>query len=617
MDQDPGGRSAGEECKNKAMKRRVLLLIVLLSMVGSVTAGQAFAAEKVVLKQADDRSVAVTTPVYKAAIDASGHLTELSVKGAKAFTMPFGGIMKPIKAESINVINNTVAIRNGGRRVEWTFNVDTIDVVTEGYDFHGRLHKSLKAIVGPGGKGGPFLKFAGVSSGLVLANDLTVTYNEHMHVHQDRILPSRYVNGRGTSGDLIEFTLKLGEPVEASQLLSRVELITFGITTHFPQYHDPRKITLKSTQTNLSKKVFDLTQRLTVLDHYVAGKEVVLKEQPVAMQPGQTVTTDWTLKPLKPGFYYAKLEVLDGERRLTSTKTTFTVDLDHYRPSLTRPKDFKAFWEEQVTKLRDLPFHEKLTEVPSKSTAAATWYDLELTIAAGKRYTTFLLVPRTMGQYVAAMVGKASKATKPDRVQIGLLIEAIEMMTFRRWNSREDNNMLDSYLLALRLTDYLRSRDDVKGIYLFGASRSGPVQFVNAALDPAKIIGVDIHVPTSAGIGWADKPYYAWGLPNGYDPTRPAQVKKLTSIAAYFDPVNFAPDMRAPWIVAYGLDDNLAHPQGIEAMYQLSPAKYKRISRDVGGHQYSKGFQKLQKELADHIGLNEAATTDEKILKEH
>ena len=143
------------------------------------------------------------------------------------------------------------------------------------------------------------------------------------------------------------------------------------------------------------------------------------------------------------------------------------------------------------------------------------------------------------------------------------------------------------------------------------------MQFVNAVLDPTKIIGVDIHVPTSAGIGWADKPYYAWGLPNGHKPDQPEQVNSFTKMAVYFDPVNFAPEMKVPWIVAYGLDDDLAHPQGIEAMYQYSPAKFKRISRDVGGHQYSKGFQKLQQELAAHLGLNKEAKTDKKILKEH
>ena len=87
--------------------------MTLLTIVGLMSADPALGAENVVVQQADDRSVAVTTPVYKAAIDADGHLTELSVKGAKAFTMPFGGIMEPIRAEFVNVTNTMVAVRSG------------------------------------------------------------------------------------------------------------------------------------------------------------------------------------------------------------------------------------------------------------------------------------------------------------------------------------------------------------------------------------------------------------------------------------------------------------------------------------------------------------------------
>ena len=192
-----------------------------------------------------------------------------------------------------------------------------------------------------------------------------------------------------------------------------------------------------------------------------------------------------------------------------------------------------------------------------------------------------------------------------------------EMATFNRWTSADDNNMVECYLLALRFTDYLRCRPDVDKIYLFGASRTGPIQFVNAALDPTRIAAVDIHVPTSAGIGWQDKPYYAWGLPGGYKPDDPAQVQRFAAMATYCDPVNFAPDMKVPWITAYGILDDLARPEGIEVMFQLSPAPWKHISRDGGGHQYSPGFQQLQKDLAAYLKTGAPWGSDDKIMKEH
>ena len=88
-------------------------------------------------------------------------------------------------------------------------------------------------------------------------------------------------------------------------------------------------------------------------------------------------------------------------------------------------------------------------------------------------------------------------------------------------------------------------------------------------------------------------------------------------MAAYCDPVNFAPDMIVPWITAYGIVDDLARPEGIEAMFQLSPARFKRISRDPGGHQYSPGFQQLEKDLAAYLKTDVKTGPDDKVMKEH
>jgi len=190
--------------------------------------------------------------------------------------------------------------------------------------------------------------------------------------------------------------------------------------------------------------------------------------------------------------------------------------------------------------------------------------------------------------------------------------------TYTRWNSADDNNLLDCVLSYLRAVDFLAARPEVKPgrIRVDGASRSGPLCVIAAALRPKEICAVNAFVHTSAGIGWTDKPYYAWGLPGGYKPADPAQVRRLAAMAAYVDPVNHAPDVICPVIFAWGLDDTLAQPQGIEVMYRLAASKWKRISRDQGGHQYSKGFQKLQKEL-NRLLESEGAIDPRDTLREH
>jgi cephalosporin-C deacetylase-like acetyl esterase len=146
---------------------------------------------------------------------------------------------------------------------------------------------------------------------------------------------------------------------------------------------------------------------------------------------------------------------------------------------------------------------------------------------------------------------------------------------FQRWRSRDDNNMLDCYLLAVRLADYLRSRDDVKWTYLFGASRSGPIMLACAALDPRKVRLVNVHVPTSLGLSWTGIPYHGWG-------SRPDPA-----VGAYLDPVNFAPELAVPVLLDGGIDDGLAPPQGMLAFANLAErAPWVGVSIERGGHGY-------------------------------
>ena len=233
---------------------------------------------------------------------------------------------------------------------------------------------------------------------------------------------------------------------------------------------------------------------------------------------------------------------------------------------------FEHFGTPSSPRCGSVPFDAKLTEVAEKSTEMAAHYALDLKLGNGQVYHTQLQTPRRPGKYLGRWY-PLDKATDTNSVRIGLTFP--EQATFSRWKSRDDNNMLDCYLLALRLADYLRSRPDVDRVQLWGASRSGPINCCVAALDPARIAGVDIHVTTSAGIAWVDKPYRGWGQPP--DP----------KMAAYFDPVNFVPDMVVPFVVSGTIDDGLSPAPGIVAMFTLAQkCPWKRWAIGTGGHQY-------------------------------
>jgi cephalosporin-C deacetylase-like acetyl esterase len=584
-------------------------------------------AAEVGIKQNPDRSVSIEAVTYRAEIGRDGNIKHLTVNGESALSGGFvtgNGVARP----SISVINNVVAIRSGAaNRIEYTFAARTIGVETDGYELVYNYNPATAAVViVPGGKGGPVKGWYAGSTGFVLRGGSTVQYSMPFHFSPPgghRLVPTWYCNSRKNKGDSLKFALTLGEPADAALYLTKITLEGvsssygdlnrdgsrgYGLT-HFPQ---SGKVRFTSRQKNLGTKPFSkLTYRLTVDDHYFEGKEIarLVKTHHLAAQSESVL--HWDVLVREPGFYYAAVELLDGERELTKTKLTFAVDLARYRPALTRPEDFRAFWRDRLARVRSIPFDPVVKENEAKSNADTTWYDMAIRGPDGKMVKTHMTVPKRKGKHTARFGALGTE----DWICLDLAEGFLpHKATYTVWKSKDDNNLLECILLYRRLTDYLVSREDVGHIYLTGASRTGPIQFINAALDPRKIVGVDIHVPTSAGASWPDKKYRAWG-------GKPDHMswEKYTAIHAYVDPVNHAPDMTTPWICAWGLDDPLAYPQGIEAMFQHSPASYKRMSRDAGGHQCSNGFQHLRKQFHRDLGLEEQQQTGEerRILREH
>ncbi|MEI6657399.1 MAG: acetylxylan esterase [Planctomycetota bacterium] len=614
-------------------------LAALLAVATSVRA-------EVAIEQAADKSVAITTSVYTAQIDANGNLAELSVKGAKGLAHQFGDPGKPpAGAPSINIVGQVVAVRSGTARVEWTFGEDTVGFLTEGYNFECLLDPAVKAIVAPNGGGGALGKYSGGCTAMVLANDLTIASKVPMHVHERRFIPAGYISGGIKPGAQIENELRLGAPADAAQTLASIEIKPVGSDdrnapktllgggnaggnlVHFP---DPKKIAFTFAQQNLGTSRLSLEYRVTVVDHYVAGKEVASLTRQVTLPAETSDGEAMTLPELPAGFYYLTVAAWRGEAKLNETKLTFTVDLPHYARQLTRPADFKEFWQKQLQQLADTPMNPEIVQVSADGSPHKA-YSFTLAMPGGWKLPGYLAVPAKVGSGPASLNswlqpqvnGMIEAAKKPDwdpkADAVVCYIVLPEDATYTRWTAADDNNLLQCTLGYVRAVDYLATRPEVNParIKVNGASRSGPLAFITAALRPKNVCAADVMIATSAGISWIDKPYYSWGLPGGYNPKDEKQVAELAAKAAYVDPVNHAPDVKCPFALSYGVDDTLSHPQGIEAMFSLSPAAWKRISRDGGGHGYSPGFQKLQKDLAAEVQATGTQAANERILKDH
>ncbi len=613
--------------------KHTLALLLLPALVLS-------AAAEVKIAEAPDHSITATTPVYTAAFDAGGNLTALTVKGARVLSHKFCGLEKTPPADvSVRVIGPMVAVRAGAARVEWTFGDDTIHVLTEGCNFECQLDASVKAVLAPGGGGGRFPEYCGGSTGLVLANDLTVQY-AGIHVHTNRFLPAGYTSGGKKPGDLVEFELTLGAPADAAQFLTGLTVapVGDGYGTLLADGHQGRglvhfatgvPIVFTAAQQNMGQAPFALEYRLAVRDHYVAGAEVAHEQRAATLAAGSKVANEWRIAALPAGFYYLAVGAWRGETKLTEARLTFAVDLAHYTHPLTRPADFAEFWKRQNAKLAATPANPvvKLISAPANPDKA---YEVLLDLPGGAKVRGCLVVPAKPGpgpahfgslleRVLNEMMAKAAAPDFKAGDAVGFTIQLPEDATYSRWTSADDNNLLQCVLCYLRAIDYLAARPEVKPgrIKVDGASRSGPLAVMAGALRPDAVCAVDAFVHTSAGLSWTDKPYSGWGLPGGHSPADAAKVAQLAPLAAYLDPVNHAPDLKCPVIFGYGVDDTLAPAQGIEAMYHLTAAAWKRISRDAGGHQYSPGYQQLQKDLNALLSAGAGGPDQSRTLKEH
>lgn len=177
----------------------------------------------------------------------------------------------------------------------------------------------------------------------------------------------------------------------------------------------------------------------------------------------------------------------------------------------------------------------------------------------------------------------------------------------------EKNYMMNVYLRAVRAVDYLCSRQDVdkKRIVTAGGSQGGRLSLVVPALDKRV-------VATVPSIAWGENyPYLAWsarcnGIKNPEDKSwRPGYVfgpksdgmdlveappqpdTPAAKCSIYYDPMNFAPDVKCPVFMNSGLVDYVSPPSHIWAAYFRLGSKDKTMTPLPGlGHDWSAEFDR-------------------------
>jgi cephalosporin-C deacetylase len=258
---------------------------------------------------------------------------------------------------------------------------------------------------------------------------------------------------------------------------------------------------------------------------------------------------------------------------------------ERLQPSAPRPADFDAFWESKIKALKAVPENAVLT--PGDGGRADVEYSvIRMDNVGGGHVYGQLAKPKRAGKFPALVIFQWAGGPYPlqkqwvtDRAAEGWLAVNIEPhdvlptepqgyydalpQELKNYHAigredREKSYFLRMYLADYRAVDYVSHRPDWDGrtLVVLGTSMGGQQSLAVAGLHP-KITHVVVNEPAGCD---TNGPLH--GRASGY-PNWPADNPRAMQTALYFDPVNFAPRIKVPSLVAMGFVDTVTPPVGI------------------------------------------------------
>ena len=258
-----------------------------------------------------------------------------------------------------------------------------------------------------------------------------------------------------------------------------------------------------------------------------------------------------------------------------------------------RPANFDAFWAAKIKLLEAIPADPVVT--PGESGREGVEFaTIRLNNLGGAHVYGQLARPAREGKFPAMLILQwaggpypLQKAWVTDRAAEGWLalnVEAHDVpgdlppafyaalpAMLKNYQTigdteRDRNYFLQMYLGDYRAVDYLAGRPDWDGrtLLLMGTSMGGQQSLCVAGLHP-RVTHVIVLVPagcdTNGALHGRAAGYPFW---NAHDP-------RVMQTALYFDPVNFAPRIKATCLVSMGFVDDVAPPVGVWTAYNQIP----------------------------------------------
>jgi len=341
---------------------------------------------------------------------------------------------------------------------------------------------------------------------------------------------------------------------------------------------------------------------------------------------------------LKPGFYDLRVELDSGDEKRIPGICVFGYQASKIPSTLNRPDDFKQFWEKGKQELSQIPLDPKTGEVTVFKGSEIDAYNLahaglpgdydpqghrtdevescKINLAGpnGTRIYGWLAKPKGAGPFPAILVvpgaGFNARPRPLEHARHGYIAmevqvhgQDVDLEKYEKYpgyydhfifNPPEDYYYRKVYLNALQALNYLFSREDVdkKRVAVAGGSQGGRLAVILAALEPR----VAASVSTIANSG--NVPYLEWaensttdGMERDTPPPLPDPVEERCR--SYYDPMNFAPDVKCPILMDAGLIDPVSPPASVFPVYFQIGSKDKQMVPLPGlGHDWSAEFDR-------------------------
>lgn len=300
----------------------------------------------------------------------------------------------------------------------------------------------------------------------------------------------------------------------------------------------------------------------------------ILLTREVTISPDSLLTVK--LGRLEPGFYQIRLR--DSIRWNIGVRPDDVVSPPDAQP------DFDAFWEQTFSELAQVPLEPVWTEIPEYSNEQRTCYEVRYPSWGGGVAGGIVSIPVAEGKYPVWVqyMGYGAEpfyfnpSDAPERIDF--LVSVRDQGIFKgnqeRWidrglESKETFYYRGAFCDVRRAIDFVESlpKADTDRILVSGESQGGAFSVVSAAGDPR----VKAVTPAVPFLG--DYPDYArivwWPVHEVFDTADAAGIPReaLMKMLSYFDIKNFAPKVKCPVYMAFGLQDPTCPPHTNFAIY--------------------------------------------------